>query len=453
MRVEVLEGEAGKIVLPAGMTLEQAQSALTAEHDLRTYDERVVTITETIERFPFEAAYALKLAADELHGASIQFDKRLADGSVIPARLIGVPISPTETMQVPWGPFTLPDIEGDFETTQVAKNGMVVMQLVAKVKRRYKERVEQLVARTRVIADEKSIYRGKAIKVKFFNDKGELEVAPPEFMDLSGRFEPIFSEQVQHEVDVNLLFPIRHHARAARLKVPKKRGILFWGTYGSGKTLTAYMTAKVATEASFTFIYIKDASELPEALQLARLYAPAIVFGEDIDRVVFGDRTKDMDEVLNTVDGVDSKDANVITVLTTNNLELIHPAFLREGRTDAIIKIDEPDDGAIEKLVRTFAGDLLPATVNLRELRNELRGHTPAFIREVVERSKLELLTSELPDDALRISGQDLLIAFHHHSTERGDLDLRMNEVDKMLRIVREIENSGHRAVIARQQK
>ena len=39
-----------------------------------------------------------------------------------------------------------------------------------------------------------------------------------------------------------------------------------------------------------------------------------------------------MDDVLNIIDGIDSKKANIITVLTTNDLEGINPAMLRPGR-------------------------------------------------------------------------------------------------------------------------
>jgi SpoVK/Ycf46/Vps4 family AAA+-type ATPase len=139
-----------------------------------------------------------------------------------------------------------------------------------------------------------------------------------------------------------------------------------------------------------------------------------------------------MDRVLNTIDGVESKKVDIITVWTTNNIELIHPAFLRPGRTDAIIRIDEPDAAAIEKLVRVFCGDLLDKGESLRRLVSNMHKKSPAFIREVVERSKLRLLSSDLPDDELKLGVLELEVAFHEHQKERAGIEEAMNEMDLM---------------------
>jgi SpoVK/Ycf46/Vps4 family AAA+-type ATPase len=74
-------------------------------------------------------------------------------------------------------------------------------------------------------------------------------------------------------------------------KVPLKRGVLLEGPYGTGKTLTAFVTAKKCVENGWTFIMLDRVAALKEALTFARMYAPAVVFAEDIDRSVEGERT------------------------------------------------------------------------------------------------------------------------------------------------------------------
>jgi AAA+ superfamily predicted ATPase len=445
MQSQIDRNGADRIVLPEGMTHDEAITRISADKELLHYGEKSVTIEEIIHRFPFEAAYALSKAIKELHGAAIGHDIQLPTGGTIQTKLIGVPISATESVQVPWGPFHLPDIEGEFETLQDIVNGMVVMKLLARVKRKYQDKVKQLADRTRELAEKESIYRGKAVMVQFRDKDGELDIVPPTFMDLSGDHTVIFSEQVMREIKVNVLVPIKHPELIKKLKIPTKRGVLLYGEYGSGKTLTARWMAKEATAVGRTFIYVKNAAELGDALRFASHYSPAIIFGEDIDRVMFGLRTQQMDQVLNTVDGVDSKNFDIITVLTTNNLNMIHPAFLREGRTDTIIEIDRPDLQAAEALVRHFGANLIPAEERLGSLATKLQDRSPAFIREVVERSKLEkILDLDGGDpDSIRLTRQDLEIAYHHHAKEREEVNATMNDADMIMQLASRLRRRG----------
>ncbi len=442
-----------RIVLPMGMTHDEALTRIKADRELQSYGEKEVTIEETFHRFPFEAAYALWKAAQELHGSTIGHDIPLPDGSTIRNKLIGVPVSATEIVQVPWGPFHLPDIEGEFQTQQIEENGMLVMRLVACVKRKYQDRVKKLAERTREIAEAQSIYRGKAVMVQFRDKKGDLDVLPPSFMDLSGDHKVIFSAEVMREIQVNILVPIKYAAMAKQLNIPTKRGVLLYGTYGSGKTLTARWMAKEATSVGRTFIYVTNAAELGDALQFAALYGPAMVFAEDIDRVMFGLRNEEMDQILNTVDGVNSKNLDVLTVLTTNNLNMIHPAFLREGRMDTIIEIDRPDLQAAVALIRNFASGLIAPDAPLNRLASLMQERSPAFIREVVERCKLEKLLDcggqKIED--IKLTAQDLEIAFHHHAGERKGLDASMQDGDMLRNLAEQLAQRGMKLHFATQ--
>jgi hypothetical protein len=154
-------------------------------------------------------------------------------------------------------------------------------------------------------------------------------------------------------------------------------------------TLTATVTALKGVKSGFTFLYLESVLDLEKGLQLASQYAPAIVFAEDIDRVLEGDRSLDMDTLLNIMDGCDTKGGEVVTVFTTNHVENINPALLRMGRLDSLVEVKPPDATSAIKLVRLYGRDLFAQNADFTEVGKVLAGRIPAFIREVTERAKI----------------------------------------------------------------
>jgi transitional endoplasmic reticulum ATPase len=149
--------------------------------------------------------------------------------------------------------------------------------------------------------------------------------------------------------------------------------------------------ARVAEDSGITYIYSPRASELGDAIAFAKQYqSPAcVVFCEDIDRTVTGDRTVAIDDILNILDGIDTKNENIITVLTTNHLENVNQAMLRPGRLDAIINVETPDAKTAERLVRYYGGLAINPKEDLTEVGLALAGQIPAVIEEAVKRAKL----------------------------------------------------------------
>ncbi len=155
-------------------------------------------------------------------------------------------------------------------------------------------------------------------------------------------------------------------------------------------TLTAYVTAKKAVAHGWTFIYLASVQDLALAFQFAKQYAPAVIFAEDVDRVVGQDeRTEAIDAVLNAFDGVDTKGLEVITVLTTNHLETLTQAILRPGRCDTLVQVTRPDAAAAIRLVKLYGRDLIADNADYERIGEALANHLPAEIREATERAKL----------------------------------------------------------------
>jgi transitional endoplasmic reticulum ATPase len=206
----------------------------------------------------------------------------------------------------------------------------------------------------------------------------------------------IYSRDIERSIQTNLFTPIERVQDCIANGIPVKRGIMLGGSYGTGKTLAARVASKKAVDNGLTFVCVLRADELDDAINFAKLYSsPAtVLFCEDIDRALAGERTVRIDDILNTIDGIDSKNQNLITVLTSNHLDDVNPAMLRPGRLDAIIEVTAPDAEATARLIRLYAGKALNASEDITSAASRLAevGTIPAVIAEVVKRAKLSEL-------------------------------------------------------------
>lgn len=399
-----------QIVLPEGMSYGEGRHWLTVREE---EENQTVDLSETIPVFPLEGAYAFAKALDNRFGF---YEKVSIPGffGSSPPQMVSVDIGYGKTTQVPWGRVHVPGFEGYLETSIGVDGNRPVFAVAAHCKQRCKAMFEEIVALTRKLARKHSIYRGHAVRMHFpdpeKSEKWTLGTAP-KFMDLSHIRvdELILPRDSERLVRTTLLTPIRKTEISKKHGVPIKRGVLLEGPYGVGKTMTADVVAKTCAENGWTFIYLDNVKQLGDAILFARQYQPAVIFAEDIDRVVTGARSEEMDKILNTMDGIDTKHDDIMVVLTTNHVENIHPAALRPGRLDVVISLRAPDAEAAERLVRLYARGRLADSEDLTEVRRLLAGQIPATIRETVERSKLagiERIESE--DEPLDIRAIDI---------------------------------------------
>lgn len=401
-----------QIVLPKDPKEMTTREAIETLQRLEASEETKISIHEEVQAFPLEGAFALMRALKRIYGWADAVPKPSFFGP-IPPTMVNLEIAPGVHTQVIWGQFNVPNVSGRLETSQTRRNGRPIFVISGTVKKKEQQAVKRVADLTRQIVSEESIYRGKAIKLRT-DDDGQMDFEnPPAFIDTTrvDERELVFSEELTAQVKTNLFTPIERTAQCRQHHVPLKRGILLEGKYGTGKTLTAFVTAKKCEANGWTFIMLDKVGALKEALLFARMYAPAVVFAEDIDRSVEGERSVEMDDILNTIDGVDSKGAELITILTSNHVENINKAMLRPGRLDAVLSIIPPDAKAAERLIRLYSHGLVLDSEDVSDAGQELAGQIPAVIREVVERSKLHAIGRLEADEDFLLSGEDLLTA------------------------------------------
>lgn len=403
--------EGSKITLPAKpgpMPIDDAIQALKRKQE---DEESEIRTVEFIEAFPLDGAVAFMRAMKHIYGWASAVPTPGFFGSSPPS-MIGVKTGIDTTRQVVFGRFELPSIDGYIETkVSVSPENNVCFTIIGCLRKKDCHLVEELAAMTREIVTARSIYKGKALHFKT-DKKGEVDFnVSPAFIDTTktDQDELILNQDVKEFIETSIFTPIKHTDKCRKHQIPLNRGILLEGIYGVGKTMVAKLAAKICEDNNWTFLMIDKTEALKDALLFAQRYSPAVVFCEDIDRGN-NERTDAANNLLNTIDGIITKDAEVISIMTTNHVELINKAMLRPGRLDSVITIAPPDQSSVQQLLRIYARGLIADDENLEQVGKELAGQIPATIREVIERAKLRGI-SKINGSGLIINQQDLLYA------------------------------------------
>lgn len=397
--VEVERIKGGKIQLPEGMSIEEGIKWLERK---RNEEESIVSIFYEMKAFPFDGANALFDVCKEIFGFADTVAEKGPSGNT-PPQMIGIKLANGTIKNVPWGRIQFPGFEKEeyLETSYNAKELSFVIR--GQIKRKNEANVNLVCVRTQEYLKVNSIYKGKSFKVDlgFLTRGGNPQ--DPEFMNVSHVNEEtvILSERNLNEYS-GIFLRLKDSAACIREGISLKHGCVLAGDYGTGKTLLAKLTAKIANDNAWTFIYIEDSSQTKEALRLAEIYAPAVVFAEDIDRVVT-DRSKDsVNAILNTLDGIDTKDKAIITVFTTNHLENINSTMMRAGRIDTCIIMDPLNEKTalrfINQFCKTKSGDnLMNPDSDYMIAAEALAGIVPAFANDIIQKAKEYRLNRQSP--------------------------------------------------------
>lgn len=407
-----------QIILPEGMSYAEGRLWLKRQEDA---EEKNVAISYTIPCFPLDGVIALRRAMESMFGFAAYADTPTFFGPKPPTMVqVNMPNGQVET--APIGRMQPPMFEGGFIN---AHCGEMNVSISGEVKKKFEPQVKELIGVCQRLLAEKSIYRGAAFILNLdWVNKGQ-DFHPithaPSFMDVSRVDEGglILNRDTMFSLTANIFTLIEETEACRRNAIPLKHGCLLAGPYGTGKTMTARVTASKAVRNNWTFIYLKTPNQIARALLMAQMYAPAVVFTEDIDDVVSGGRDEELNNILNTLDGVDTKDKPIITVLTSNHPEHINPAILRAGRIDTVIPFGEPDADAALRFVRLYCKDaagvsLLAPISDADGIRvgEALKGYVPAFIAESVQKAKRYAIHRlEGADITGQITSEDLIMA------------------------------------------
>jgi transitional endoplasmic reticulum ATPase len=194
-----------------------------------------------------------------------------------------------------------------------------------------------------------------------------------------------------------------------RLGVTPARGVVLHGPPGSGKTL---LCRSLAGELDAAFYYISGPEvvgslhgQTEESLRAvfsdAADHAPAIVCIDEIEALTRNRRAlsshadlRSVAQLLSLMDGL-RRARGVFVIGTTNQVELIDPAFRRPGRFDREIEIVEPDEHSRLEIL-TVQSRSMPLSAEARaalpRLARETIGFNGADLAAVCQRAGLHAL-------------------------------------------------------------
>lgn len=333
----------------------------------------------------------------------------------IPPRRVSVAVGPNQHVQVPWGELMFPPFKARLTLDADYDDATGSLFLLTVQGPREKEReIEAFFDNIEGYLQTNSIYRGQAIDGQ----------DTPDFLDLTG-VDPgqvIYNDDTATQLNTNLWAPLSQVELFRELGLPMKRAVLLEGPYGTGKTLAAFLTAQRAVENEWTFIYCRPRDDFEGVMATARLYQPAVVFYEDIDRIADSDDPEDVTSLLDVFDGLKAKPADIVVVATTNHQDRIHKGMLRPGRLDAVIHIGDCDSAAAQDLIKAVIPDDLLTDVDFDTVGEALEGITPAFVREAANRAVRYAIIRE-GGRPTRLTTEDFIHASQELQTHRALMD------------------------------
>ena len=261
----------------------------------------------------------------------------------------------------------------------------------------------------------------------------ELEESPTiTYSDIGGLENEI--KEVREAVE----YPLTKPEIFRRIGVEPPKGILLFGSPGTGKTLIA---KAVAHEAKATFIRMsgselvhkfigEGAGLVRELFMLAREKAPAIVFIDEIDAVGSmrtNDGTSGSAEVQRTLmqllaemDGFDNR-GDVRIMAATNRVDMLDPALLRPGRFDRIIEIPLPDKAGRLEILKIHTSRMKLSGIDLAEIAGLTEDTTGAELQAICREAGMIAVRR----DAESISSEDFAGAIRKVMSE-ATFDSRM---------------------------
>ncbi len=232
------------------------------------------------------------------------------------------------------------------------------------------------------------------------------KIATISYGDLGGLRDEV--QKIREMVEL----PMRHPELFETLGIEPPKGVLIYGSPGTGKTLLAKAVAN-ESEAHFITIagpevvskFVGEAEEkLRKLFAEAEENAPSIIFIDEIDAIapkreeVAGEVEKRIvSQLLTLMDGLKSR-GKVVVIGATNRPNSIDPALRRPGRFDREIEIGVPDKkGRREILDIHTRGMPLAKNVSLDELASVTHGFVGADLQSLCKEAAMKVLRRILP--------------------------------------------------------
>ena len=376
---------------------------IRAAIDSDKQNHRMSRINHRLRCFKSDGIYQLNKAITSVFGAvsSKEETGMSADGTI---NMVDIQLADGTRCKAPYGDISLEALGEGSQITINYDDSTHELVVTGKCQQMYMSTIDDIIDETKKLLSNNSIYKAQALEITNVNDPKIIN------LDAMDNQLMVLSKDVEYAL-CPIIARLKDPKKCIDRGIPLKYGALLEGGYGTGKTLLAFKLARIAVQNNWIFIYLKDPTLLAEVLRMAKIIDRsgngALVFLEDIDQVTRGSRDAAMQDILNTLDGGDTKDMNVISLFTTNHIEVIEPTFLRGKRIGTIISMGFLDEDTAKRfLEESFKIGNYEIVEDITEVCKLIAKSNiaPAFMAEIVEAIKARLVF----DDRKEVTEQDI---------------------------------------------
>lgn len=247
--------------------------------------------------------------------------------------------------------------------------------------------------------------------------------APKRIATSSVKFADIAANNESKQDMINLVNFLKSPKKYIEAGATMPKGVIFYGSPGTGKTLMAKAIAGEAgvpffsmSGSDFVEMYVGvGAKRVRELFKEAKKNAPCVIFIDEIDAVGgrrgYGnsnsEREQTINALLNEIDGFNGSEG-ILVIAATNRIDTLDEALVRPGRFDKHIAIELPDlNGRLEILKLHSKNKKFADNVNFEQLAKTTIGFAGSDLKTMLNEATIiavdnghEYITSEDIDKA-----------------------------------------------------